>query len=509
MPINRRDLLAAAITSSVLVTTPVRARIATPANEEELASLSAWQLGELFMARKLSPVEVTQSFLTRIDRLNPELNAFAQVDHERAMKAARQAEKAIALDKKVGPLEGVPISVKQMIATEGLKLEDGSVAPRDAIAVARLRNAGAIILGTTTLAGPSAMLGEATVGASNPLDHTRVAGASSSGSAASVAAGLCPISIGSDGGGSTRLPAAWCGLLGLHPTAGRVPADDNLLRAQSRTGWSGSYGPLTRDALDATLALSIIAKPYWGNIPGFKGAPPDYMAQSRQGVYGLKIGFSEDLGSARQYMGEEAAPVVAKASEAAWRLADFGMTVDGVELQLEDWYPLFTRISAELSAGPLYPILARGARAWGQLTGGEIEPQWQGDIQDALRARQKMSQTLRKLFKKIDVLACPTSPRIAPTREEFGSWLASDSYAAEYTCLTGHMNLLGFPAISLPAGQVAGMPVGLQLIAPPDKDGLLLRVARAYLDRYPAPLQPFQDNVRLRYGNAGRASSNL
>ena len=155
--------------------------------------------------------------------------------------------------------------------------------------------------------------------------------------------------------------------------------------------------------------------------------------------------------------------------------------MDAVGLDLGDWYRVFTRIVAEYSTGTLYPLVAATARTWRSVRGEPESPLWSGEIEDALESRRAMAERLLGLFEEYDILVTATSPVIAPTREEYGNWLASETYSPEYTRLTGHMNLLGFPAISIPAGLVDGMPVGMQLVAPPDEDARLLRAAHAFM----------------------------
>lgn len=466
---------------------PARSFAAAPA--DDITWLPAWRLRELVARKELSPVEVVEHFLGRIEALDGALGAFVVVDAETARAEARRAEAAVTGGRELGALHGVPVAVKQMVRATGLPLETGETARRDSVAVERIRRAGGIVIGNTSLAGPAAMLGTAEIGAANPWNEARVAGASSSGSAASVAAGLCPLAIGTDGGGSTRLPSAWCGVVGLHPTTGRVPADHDVARSLARTSWSGSYGPICRDALDAATLLTVLAGPSWRDLPSFNGAPPDYRTSARGGVGGLRIGWTDDFRGVTAP--DETTPrVLATVRRAARSFEAAGAIVDGVTVPLGDWYPTFTRITAELSAGALYPLLAGATRAWDSIRGAETAPMWRGDLETALDARQKMAERLLVAFEEHDLVASPTSPRIAPTREEYAAWLASESYAPEYTCLTGHMNLLGFPAISLPAGFVDGMPVGLQLVARPDDDATLLRAAASFLAARPTIDRP-------------------
>lgn len=485
--LKRRELIAAGMAGlAYLSLSPVvRSAGEEQPQSAELEWLPAWQLRELIADKSVSPVEVLEYFLARIEKLDGHIGAFVQLDREESLRAAREAEKAVMRKDVLGPLHGVPVALKHMIAAAGLPLETGELADRDSVTAARIRQAGGIVLGTTVLGGPADMLGEARAGAANPWNTDRVAGSSSSGAAAAVAAGFCPVAIGSDGGGSTRLPAAWCGLVGLHPTVGRVPADHDIKRAISRTAWSGSYGPIVRDVRDAATVLSVIAGPDWRHTHSFNGPAPNYLDGLEDGVSGLRVAWTRDFGGpdTREHAWSEA--VIGKAHASARTFSKLGAIVDTVKLELGDWYPVFTRIAAEYSSGALYPLLAGAVRAWDGLRGKATSPLWTGEIEEALAARQAMAKQLLALFEDYDILATATSPVIAPTREEYEHWLASETHSPEYTRLTGHMNLLGLPAISVPAGLVEGMPVGLQLVARPDEDAKLLRIAQAFMQAQP------------------------
>src|SRR6202034_2150 len=228
---------------------------------KDLTWLPAWQIHDLIAKREVSPVEVTEHFLGRIEELDGQLQTFASLDAPGAREQAKRAEAAVRNDEPLGPLHGIPVSVKEHIAVAGLPVMDlnmtWSTAIEDDIGVERLRKAGAVIFGTNTMLGSGAgvnaasMMGEENaqplyfnwdVEARNPWDRSRVRGWSSSGGAAAAAARLLPITIGSDGGGSTRLPAAYSGVVGVHPTAGLVPSYNPAV--QMRRNPTGTIGPL-------------------------------------------------------------------------------------------------------------------------------------------------------------------------------------------------------------------------------------------------------------------------
>ena len=254
---------------------------------DELTWLPAWRINELVVNKEVSPVEVTEHFLGRIEELEPTLHAFRTLDAAGAREQAQQAEDAIRQGAAVGPLHGIPVAVKEHIAVKGLPFsltgpQHAPIAKRDDILTERLRAAGAIMVGTTVMPG---MGNSPTAGRKpsddlsdqprNPWDPTRVPGSSSAGSAAATASGMLPFTIGSDGGGSTRLPSALSGVVGLHTTARRIPFVTHRLEGLPLTG---SFGPITRDVRDAAIALQVMAGPDGRDFVCLQDDPPDYSA---------------------------------------------------------------------------------------------------------------------------------------------------------------------------------------------------------------------------------------
>ena len=442
---------------------------------DELSWLPAWSLRERIGRKEISPVEVVDHFLRRIERLDGRLQSFVSVAADQARAAAVVAEAAVMSGAALGPLHGVPVSFKHLIQVAGLPLPDGRIPARDYVTAERIRRAGAIVIGNTAMAGPPDASG-----AANPWDTERAAGASSSGAAASVAAGLGPLAIGSDGGGSTRIPSSYCGLVGLHPTVGRVPAHHDVWTSVSRTGWSGTYGPICRDVRDAALLLGVIAGPDWRHLFSFNGAPPDYQMGLEGGVAQMRMAWTPDFGCASAYFDDESRLIVDTVRRAAEGFGELGAIVDQPAFAVDDWYPIFTTITGNLSARVARP----GSGAEGNRAAAAAVSAGEG-FAAALKAREEMARTFLGLFARYDVLLSPTTHVVAPTRDEWGRWLQSPTFPPEYTCLTGHLNLLGFPAVTLPCGFVGGMPVGLQIVGPPDQDGKLLRVARAFTTAFP------------------------
>src|ERR1700728_2701171 len=273
---------------------------------EELTWTPAHRIRELIVEGEVSPVEVTEHFLGRIEEHDGTLKAFRHVDHAGAREQAKAAEVAVQRGGGLGALHGVPISVKEHISAAGLPVLVLGVGERkarfDDLGVARLRDAGAVMVGTNAMMGTQAPApGEYNwdAEARNPWDPSRAPGWSSSGGAAATAAGLLPLTIGSDGGRSTRLPGAYSGLFALHPTAGLIPFFN--YSAQIRANPTGTFGPLTRNVTDAAITLQALAGPDGRDFDCIQAQPPDYLASLDEGVEGLRLGWTDDFGFAAMY----------------------------------------------------------------------------------------------------------------------------------------------------------------------------------------------------------------
>src|SRR5712691_1599052 len=232
--------------------------------------LSAVAMAEQIRQKKMSPVELVEAHLARIEQLNPKLNAFVQVDADGARRQARAAEMAVTRGEKVGPLHGVPLSIKSSIEVAGMRCEAGTklragyVASQDAPLVSRLRAAGAIILGVTNC--PELLMAWETDNllygrTNNPWDVSRTSGGSSGGEAAAIASGCSAGGVGSDGGGSIRVPAHFCGICGLKPTPGRIPSNGHYPAGNSAFGWLGVVGPMARTVSDLKVLFDVMAGP--------------------------------------------------------------------------------------------------------------------------------------------------------------------------------------------------------------------------------------------------------
>lgn len=441
--------------------------------------LSLEQAADLVRTRAVSPVELAESCLTRLEELEPLLNAFILITRESALAEARDAEREIAAGNYRGALHGIPVSVKDLFDVAGLPTTAGSAfaaepAAHDSGVVERLRSAGAVLLGKTGLhelafgvTSQNPHFGPIT----NPWAQDRIPGGSSGGSAAAVATGGGFGSIGSDTGGSIRIPAALCGVVGLKPTRGRVS-----LRGAVPLSWTLDHaGPLARTVRDAAVLYAAIAG-YDARDPGSRSAPyDDALEEIDRGVARLRIGVW------RAGLAAADADVRAAVEEAIRALASQGARVEDVELPRADELMERQRVVIGTEAYAYHRERVEreperiGADVLERLRRGKANSG--ADYAAARRARSEIRTAFDALFASYDAVALPTTVITAPLRE------AEDvlATAARLTALTSPFNLTGLPAISLPCGRGSdGLPVGLQLVGRRWHEARLLRVARAY-----------------------------
>ena len=445
----------------------------------------------LFRAGELSPVEVVEASLERIERLDPSLNAFCLVDAERALADARASEERLRRGEPAGALDGVPVGVKDIFLTRGWPTLRGSRAidpagpwKEDAPAVAALRRNGAVLIGKTTTPelGWKGVTDSPLHGVTrNPWDPSRTAGGSSGGSAAALASGMVTLALGTDGGGSIRIPCGFCGLAGIKPTYGRVPA-----WPASPYGTVAHCGPMARTVTDVALLLDVMAEPDardWSALP-----PPDcsFLDGLEDGVAGLRVAFSADLGHV--YVDPEVAGLVAKAAEA---FGELGAHVEALDPGFADPRRDF---DALWSAGAAAAMPALGDPPASMLDPGLAEMVAFGrshsvlDYLAASRRRDELGVLMSRFHEDWDFLLTPTLPLAA---FEAGRDVPDDSPDRRWpgwTPFTYPFNLTQQPAASVPCGfTAAGLPVGLQIVGPRHGDALVLRAARAYEAAHPQP----------------------
>ncbi|MEV8566824.1 amidase [Streptomyces sp. NPDC051322] len=450
---------------------------------DDLCARTATELVAAYADRSLSPVQVTEAVLDRIERLDPLVNAYCLVDPETARAQARASEQRWQRGEPLGLLDGVPVSVKDLLLTKGrptlrgsLSSDSGQDWDEDAPCVARMREHGAVFVGKTTTPefGWKGVTDNPLTGVTrNPWDPSRTSGGSSGGSAAAVALGLAPLSVGTDGGGSVRIPAAFCGIFGLKPTYGRIP-----LYPASPFGTLAHAGPMTRTVADAALMMDVLSGPDsrdWAALPPYEGG---FRAELHRegGVRGLRVAYSPTLAGAP--VDPEVAARVRRAVEL---LADLGAEVEEADPGFADpvqayhtlWFTgaakvvehLTPRQLEELDPG-LREVCRQGATASAL------------DYLGAVAERMALGVRMGKFHETYDLLVTPTVPipafeagREVPEGSGYDRWTG-------WTPFTYPFNLTQQPASTVPCGTTAdGLPVGVQLVAARHGDGLVLRAS--------------------------------
>jgi aspartyl-tRNA(Asn)/glutamyl-tRNA(Gln) amidotransferase subunit A len=459
---------------------------------DDLCSLTASDLLRLYRTRRVSPVEVTRAVLARIGQLNPVLNCFCLVDDRAALASARASESRWRRGEPQGLLDGVPISIKDLLLTRGWPTRRGSktVNPRgpwndDAPAVARLREHGAVLLGKTTTPefGWKGVTDSALTGITrNPWNPELTPGGSSGGGAAAVAAGLGPLTVGTDGGGSIRIPCGFTGLFGLKPSFGRVPA-----WPLSPFGTVAHVGPITRSVADAALMLNVLSLPDARDWFALPHDARDYRVGLEDGVQGLRIAYSADLGYAR--VEPEIAAIVKRA---ALRFAELGAHVEEADPGFENAGPIFamhwfagaaallrnfTPPQRKLVDSGLREVAAEGARISNL------------DYLDAVRKRGQLGVHMNRFHEAYDLLLTPTLPLAAFEAGREVADVMREKRWTDWTPFSYPFNLTQQPAASIPCGLTKKrLPVGLHIVGPRHADALVLRAARAFETLQPVVL---------------------
>jgi len=451
---------------------------------EELTTKSATELAALIRARAVSPVEVVAAHLSRIETINPQLNAIVTLAPD-ALDRARAAESALTAGDEIGPLHGVPLTVKDTIETQGVRTTSGSrllannIPDRDATAVARLLAAGAIILGKTNTPEMAAyyetdnpVFGHA----NNPHNPLMTPGGSSGGEAAAIAACLSPAGIGSDLAGSIRLPAHFCGIAGLKPTMGRVSMDGHIPAATGPLSLGAGIGPMARSVADLTLLFSVIAD----------AAPSEFDRVQATELNCLRVAWYTDDGVSP--VTRETRDAVAAAAKA---LSENGLEVDeakppGVADGFRLWIELFSRAVTEQlhefyrgredQAGPQVAAMLGKFNERTGLNGRVSEAE---KLAAALVERERLREDLLRWMKTTPILLAPVGSmpayehgarRVEVEGESISVWRAF-SYSQTY-------NVFGLPSVVVPAGRSAeGLPIGVQIVGRPFAERNVLAVA--------------------------------
>lgn len=457
---------------------------------EELAFASATELLKLISEKQVSPVELTELFYSRIDRLDSELNSFLLLTRDEAIRAAEEAEAVIVRGDRVGLLHGLPIPIKDTQMTGGVRTTSGSlmfkdrVPERDSAVVERVKSAGAIVIGKTNvpefgMVGTCEnLLGEP---GRNPWNTGHTPGGSSGGAAAAVAAYLCPVATGSDGGGSIRIPANFCGIYGIKATQGRVSGYTGLDGNPMPYIFSQN-GPLTRTVRDAALLLQVLAGHDRRDPTSMREIPPDFVAAVDGDINGLRVAWSPDFGFADVHP-----DVLEVTSKAARVFEELGCHVEESDLELDPPYDAFGPVQAadsyassgrylETHADQLTEFARFMLEIGAKVTAAEYARTL--GLIDVLKAR------MTDLFDQYDLLLTPTACFPAFPNEEFpGSIRGPSAYPEQYWngAFTLPINVIGHPAATVPAGfSSKGLPIGLHIVGRKGDEETVLAASAAF-----------------------------
>jgi len=453
-------------------------------NATDLCYTPATELSSLIKTKAISPVELTRAVLDRIEQANPKLNAFCALTADPALDAARRAEAAVMRDDTLGPLHGIPFTIKDLAFTKGVRTMSGSfifehrVTDVDAPHVRRLKDAGGIMIGKTTTPefGWKALGDSPLTGITrNPWNPGTTSGGSSAGAAVAAACGLGPIHQGSDGAGSIRIPSSFCGIYGLKPTYGRVP-----MWPVSNTDSTTHTGPMTRTVADAALMLAVMAGPDDCDRTSLDGVPEDYVGRLHEGIRGLRVAWSPDLGNL-----QVDAEVAAVAKQAALAFQELSAVVQEVSPRLPDTREMIRGMWNAHYAGNFGQYLDKWRDRMDPGLVAAIEDGYRYSAAHYVELRGKKfdyTDSVRALFDTYDLLLTPSVSvtafevgRLNPPHFPQHAWdwfpWAGFSYPFNFT---------GQPAASVPAGFTSsGMPVGLQIVGRRCADLTVLQASAA------------------------------
>jgi aspartyl-tRNA(Asn)/glutamyl-tRNA(Gln) amidotransferase subunit A len=461
---------------------------------QDLLSLSAAQLLAHYRARTLSPVEVARAALDRIHRLQPAFNAFVVIGDEDALRAARESEARWMRGEPRGEVDGLPTTVKDLLLAKGWPTRRGSrtIDPNqawdeDSASVARMRENGAVILGKTTTPefGWKGVTDSPLTGVTrNPWNPQMTPGGSSGGAAVAAALGMGVMHIATDGGGSIRIPACFCGMFGFKPTFGLVPVHPH---PPPLTLWH--QGPISRTVGDAALMLTVISKP---DVRDFYAGPSlgiDFRGGLEDGIRGLRIAYSRTLGYAKVD-----AEVAARVDDSVRALESLGAHVEEIDLALSDPIEIMQPLWSVALAMAVQPLTGEQRALMDQPLLAIAEPGFHLSALD-YRALEKQREALARRFnllhQQYDLLV---TPQLATTAFEVNHEVPPGKAMRrwwEWSPFTYAFNLSQQPAATVPCGFASnGLPVAMQLVGAKWHDATVLRAARAYEQAYPFPIPP-------------------
>ena len=459
----------------------------------DLAFMPAVELAQSIREKKISSLEATENFFQRIDRLDSQLNSYLTLCQDQALADARAADDAVQSGADLGPLHGVPISIKDLELTKGVTTTMGSalfrdrVPDMDSVVVERVKASGAIILGKTNTPefGQSGTT-ENKVGepCRNPWNTERTPGGSSGGAAAALAAGLCTLSMGTDGGGSIRIPASFSGVYGIKPTQGRVPRYGGYGRP-SANHFSQS-GPLTRTVADSALLLQVVAGYDTRDVNSLRQPTPDFSAGLGEGVKGMRLAWSSDYGFAA--VDPE---VVEITKQAARQFSGLGANVADAGLKLEDPFDAFWDVFATAAFTSYGHLLYEHRDEFSDYGLKSIlhgQSRTGADMSRAIYEVDRLGRRMEEFFDDFDLLLTPTMavpafpidqrPSVIGGREVEPFW--------GFLPFTYLINITGQTAASIPCGYSAdGMPIGLHIIGPRGSEAKVLQASAAFEQAQP------------------------
>lgn len=459
---------------------------------DEFIFASAAELAGLIARRAVSPTEIVDLVLDRIEKTQPTINAFITICADEARAAAKEAEAALMRGDTLAPLHGVPFAVKDLVNTAGVRTTFGSwaladnVPAADSPAVARLKAAGAILVGKTTTPefGHKCFTEAPLFGhTANPWDPSRTPGGSSGGAAAAVAAGLAPIGIGTDGGGSSRIPAACCGVVGFKQTLGLVPHD----LTPDGFGNQSHITPMTRTVMDTALMLQAMAGPDWCDPHSLGLAVPDFVAAARPegDLKGVRIAWRPLLGNTRL-----SAEVREACERALAALEALGAIVEPVENDFQSTEPIWLVLTQSFWNARFRRYVAQFGNRMSETLLRQMDNGSEHSavaLQEAVFERTRVFREIQGWFARHDIVATPTLSRTALAIDhDFFAPIeidgeVTDTVRKAWYPYTLPFNLSGNPAVTLPCGFASdGLPIGLQLIGPHLGDAQLLRAAALF-----------------------------
>jgi len=461
----------------------------------ELWKMSGWQLSRMIASKKVKPSEVMDAILARIEEVNPKINAFCTLARDSAMAEARAADKKVTRAKSLGPLFGVPISIKDLIFTKGLRTTFGSkmhenfIPDQDEVVVERLKAAGAILLGKTTTCefGYKSVTDSPLWGITrNPWNPEMTPAGSSGGAAAAVASGLGPMAVGSDGGGSIRAPASFCGIFGLKPSHGRIPIYPLLAGWETLDRRLDHVGPLTRTVGDAALMMEVIAGRDDRDAVTLPEGRMAFRRELKKGVRGLRIAWTLDLGYV--LVDERVKDPVTSAVKV---FAGLGAKLEEARPDVPLMHDAFQLIFAAGCAGAIGDQLEEWRDRLDQGLVKLTEIGLKASSADYVRATNRTDilwEKMQVFFEKFDLLLTPTlSVPPFPVGIDWPRETAGRKvHPLTYLAFTYLFNLTGQPAASIPCGWTAdGLPVGLQIVGRRFEDATVLRAAAAFEEAKP------------------------